>query len=248
MKELYDKAITDASLDELVNFAKWMNEKVGHTPVIVGGWAAYAYVGGFGSKDIDVIFPNDAVMSKVLADYFHCEGYTERRRDFFQKEYYKEVPVKGQKIEIIIDAASGKRIIEVNGTEARIPWAWAGKHSVKHRLKGAEIYVPEIELLLAYKMGAILGRSNLLGAAMGERAAYLRSKVWKDAYDVLSLSQKDVSSEKLVHFLKDSHLDKYFAEINTIVRRYEEDADFAGLYPKYAQKLKETEALLGSAH
>ncbi len=248
MKELYDKAITDASLDELVNFAKWMNERVGHTPVIVGGWAAYAYVNGFGSKDIDVIFPNEAVMSKVLADYFHREGYAERRRDFFQKEYYKEVMVKGQKIEIIIDAASGKRIIEVSGTDARIPWAWAEKHSVKHKLKGVEIYVPEIELLLTYKMGAILGRSNLLGGAMGERAAYLRSKVWKDAFDILSLSQKDVSSEKLAHFLKGSHLDKYLAGIDTIVRRYEKDADFAGLYPKYAQKFKETGVLLGSAH
>jgi len=244
MKELYDKAITDASLDELANFAKWMNENVGHTPVIVGGWAAYAYVGGFGSKDIDVIFPNEAVMSKVLADYFHREGYIERRRDFFQKEYYKEVVVKRQKIEIIIDAASGKRIIEVSGTDARIPWAWAEKHSVKHRLEGVEIYVPEIELLLTYKMGAILGRSNLLRAAMGERAAYLRSKVWKDAYDILSLFQKGVSSEKLAHFLKNSRLGGYLAEIDTVVRRYETDADFAGLYPEYAQKLGEIEALL----
>ena len=136
----------------------------------------------------------------------------------------------------------------MNGTEARIPWAWAEKHSIKHKLKDVDIYIPEIDLLLTYKMGAILGRSNLLSDAMGERAAYLRSKVWKDVYDVLSLFQKDVSSEKLAHFLKGSHLDKYLAGINTIVRRYEKDADFAELYPKYMQKFKEIGVLLESTH
>ncbi|MBI5159169.1 hypothetical protein HY992_03555 [Candidatus Micrarchaeota archaeon] len=177
MRELYDKAITNASLKELENFAKWMNEKVGHAPVIVGGWAAYAYVGGFGSKDIDVIFPSETAKAKVLADYFHREGYIERRRDFFQSEFYKEANVKGRKVEIIIDAASGRRVIEVTGTNARIPWAWAEKHGIKHKFGDAEVYIPEIELLIAYEMGAAVGRSNMLRSTIGEEATYLHSKV-----------------------------------------------------------------------
>lgn len=239
MRELYDKEITDASLKELENFAKWMNEKVGHTPVIVGGWAAYAYVGGFGSKDIDVIFPSEATKAKVLADYFHREGYVERKRDFFQSEFYKEADVKGKKIEIIIDAASGRRVIEVTGTNARIPWAWAEKHSVKHKLGDAEIYIPEIELLITYKMGAAVGRSNALRSAVGEEAVYMRSKVWKDVYDILSLFQKNTDLGKLTRFLKQSKLNEHLEEANNIVKRHEKEADFAGLYEEYTRKMEE---------
>lgn len=239
MRELYEKKVTDASLEELKNFAKWMNEKIGHTPVIVGGWAAYAYVKGFGSKDIDVIFPSEAAKAKVLADYFYREGYIERRRDFFQKEFYKEAEVKGKKIEIIIDAASGRWIIEVTGTKARIPWSWAEKHSVKHKLNGIEIYIPEVEILLVYKMGAALGRNNMLRSAVGEEAVYLRSKLWKDVYDILSLFQKELESEKLVHFLKESRLIEYLEEINAIVMRYEGETDFAESYQEYTRKFED---------
>jgi len=85
LKEIYSSKITDPSLNELREFAKWYNEKVGNYPIIVGGWAVYCYTKGLGSKDIDVVFLGDAAKHSTLFDYFRAHGYTERPK--FRKVY-----------------------------------------------------------------------------------------------------------------------------------------------------------------
>ncbi len=240
MKEFYGKEITDASLRELETFAKWLNEKKGNHPIIVGGWASYAYVGGFGSKDIDVVFPSAASKDTALAEYMHSHGYREKRRSpfAFQKEFYKEEMVRGKPIEIIIDATSTDRIIEVTGTKARIPWAWAGKYMVGHKFGNSEAYIPEIELLLTYKIGAVVGRASKLSTAVDEDAMYYQSKLWKDVYDVLTLFGKDANIEKLAAFLVSCGLGVHFArEAQSIINRFREDSDIAPHYKSYEEKL-----------
>lgn len=211
MQELYASEITDSSLKELKTFAKWYNEKIGNYPVIVGGWAVYCYTKGLGSKDIDVVFPGDTSKHATLSAYFQSHGYIERKRTFFDKEFVKPVKSKGREVEIIIDAVSANRTIIFEGKKARLPWSWAPKHSVKHELGGAIIYIPAIELLLTYKLGAILGRSYNLRT--GFDFDYYKSKLWKDVYDVLSLSQLKIDSIKVRGFLKESNLAVYNSEI-----------------------------------
>jgi len=215
MQELYGPTITDPSLKELGEFAKWYNEKLGNYPIIVGGWAVYCYTKGLGSKDIDVVFLGEATKHMTLFDYFRSHGYKERSRSLFDKEFVKSVKVKDREVEIIIDAVSANRIIIFEGRKARLPWTWAVKHNVKHKIGKAAIYIPTIELLLVYKIGAILGRSTLMKTGLDVN--YYRSKIWKDIYDIITLSQLEIDAKKVDKFLGESKLAEYKTEIIQII-------------------------------
>lgn len=215
MKELYSNAITDPSLKELREFASWYNEKVGNYPIIVGGWAVYCYTKGLGSKDIDVVFLGDAAKHITLFDYFRAHGYVERRRTFFDKEFVKLVKNNGFDVEIIIDAVSSNRTIIFERKNARLPWNWAVKHNVLYDLGNSKIYIPTIELLMVYKLGAIFGRNMELKTSL--ESGYYRSKIWKDVYDVISLSKLKVNAKSINSFLAKAGLDEYKGEILTII-------------------------------
>ncbi len=215
MKELYSNTITDPSLKELREFASWYNEKIGNYPIIVGGWAVYCYTKGLGSKDIDVVFLGDVTKHTTLFDYFRAHSYTERRRTFFDKEFVKLVKTSGLKVEIIIDAVSSNRTIIFERKKARLPWSWAVKHSSLHDLGDAKIYIPDIELLLVYKLGAIFGRNMELKT--GLEFDYYRSKIWKDVYDVICLSKLKINEKSTNTFLAKAGLDEYVGEILTII-------------------------------
>ena len=215
MKEIYSTAITDPSLRELETFASWYNEKIGNYPIIVGGWAVYCYANGLGSKDIDVVFLGDTAKHNTLSDYFMAHGYVERRRTFFDKEFVKTVKSQGQEVEIIIDAVSSNRIILFEGREARLPWSLAVKENILYEVGNSKIYIPTIELLLVYKLGAILGRSIQLRTGLEFR--YYKSKLWKDVYDVVSLSKLEVGLEKVNTLLSESKLSGYKQEILTAI-------------------------------
>ena len=215
MREIYSEEITDPSLNELKEFASWYNEKLGNYPIIVGGWAVYFYTKGLGSKDIDVVFLDARAKDATLAAYFHSHGYIEKKRDFFDREYVKNVQVGDREIEIIIDAVSSKRTIIFEGKDARIPWSWAVKHNTEYRVGNASIYLPEIELLMMYKLGAILGRNIYLRTGLD--FDYYSSKLWKDVIDVALLSKLKIDKKEFGKFMTESGLKKYAEEIMEII-------------------------------
>jgi|GEM_PF-931039 len=217
MKELYSQGITDPSLKELEELAKWYNEKLGNYPVIVGGWAAYVYSKGLGSKDIDIVFPSAASMHQTLSAYFLSHGYTERHRGHFgfDKEIVKTVKSGGLEVDIIIDAVSSDRTITFEGSKARLPWSWASRHSVEKKVGSATIRIPNVELLLTYKLGAVFGRN--INIKTGLDFDYYRSKIWKDVHDIAGLSRLEIDGKKVAGFLKESGLDAHKEEIAGII-------------------------------
>jgi hypothetical protein len=215
MKEIYSPHITDPSLKELEDFALWYNEKLGNHPIIVGGWAVYCYSKGLGSKDIDVVFLGDKTKHVTLYTYFLSHGFVERSRSMFDKEFVKLIKTKDTEVEIIIDAVSSNRFIAFEGRDARIPWNWAVKNSIEYKIGKSTIYIPTVDLLLVYKLGAILGRNTYVRA--GIDINYYKSKLWKDVHDVISLSKLDMNSEKFNKFMIESGLSKYKGEILQII-------------------------------
>ena len=211
MQELYSSNITDPSLKELEEFARWYNEKLGNYPIIVGGWAVYCYTKGLGSKDIDVVFLGDVAKHATLFGYFHSHGFEERRRSFFDKEFVKIIKIRNTEIEIIIDAVSSNRTIIFEGRKARIPWNLAVKHNAQHNIGGAKIYIPTIELLFVYKLGAVLGRN--INLKTGLDFNYYKSKLWKDAYDIATLAEMKIDEEKVNKFMTECKLIEYKSEI-----------------------------------
>lgn len=221
MNGFYPEELTQASFQELINFAFWMNEFFGHYPTIVGGWAVWCYTTGLGSRDIDVVFPDADSRNKALKNYFFYNDY-EETGTFLEKTYVKKIETERGIKEIIVDActASDKRIIK--SLEVTLPWEWAVNHSQKHELEGENyIYIPIPELLLTYKIGAALGRRETLKTA--RETDYLKSKIRKDLYDIASLTRYlDVEKEKLQRFLKDSGIDKHIENFTKMLEERDE--------------------------
>jgi len=217
MRELYSGSITDPSLKELEELAKWYNERIGSYPIIVGGWAAYIYSKGLGSKDIDIVFLDAKSMHQTLSAYFLSHGYEERHRGHFgfDKEIVKTVRSGGREVDIIIDAVAADRTIVFEGSKARLPWKWAAKHNIEKKIGKATVLVPNPELLLAYKFGAVFGRN--LNLKTGLDFDYYRSKIWKDVHDIAGLSKLEIDEKKVVGFLKESGLDAHREEIAQII-------------------------------
>lgn len=91
----------------------------------------------------------------------------------------------------------------------------AVRNSVKHKIGDATVYIPTLELLLTYKLGAILGRN--INLRTGLDTNYYRSKLWKDVYDVISLSKFEMNAGTLHNFLTRSKLYDYRSEIMTAI-------------------------------
>ncbi len=207
MESDYRLDVTEETHKELVEFIQWYNEVQGHVPLIVGGWAAWAYHRGLGSKDIDVIFPGSAAKHVTLSQYFKSNGYAEHREiDSFDFEFTKtRVTSDGRKVNVIVDAASMDRNVQVSGTDLIIPWSLAEKYKRRFSFgKNADAYIVDPELLLVYKVGALVGRDFKRKTAVGFRRAHYESKLWKDARDVLGVFENCELDEKLLGSLLES--------------------------------------------
>jgi hypothetical protein len=181
-----------------------------------------------GSKDIDVVFASDKAKHQSLFAYFMTHGFQERRRSLFDKEFVKEISVADKKIEIIVDAVSSSRTILFEKRKARIPWSWSMKYNVEQKIANATILIPIAELLFVYKLGAILGRNDIMKTGLDFH--YYRSKVWKDVYDSLSLLEYLKNNDIVLKFLEESKLALYSEEIMQIINdNY--DSQMQGILP-----------------
>ena len=224
MEADYAEEITEETRKELVEFIQWYNHVLGHEPLIVGGWAAWAYHHGLGSKDIDVVFPGAAAKQVTLSAYFKSNGYVENRDvDFFDYEFTKARKTADERsVDIIVDAVSMDRNVQVSGTKLIIPWKWAEKHKRKHAFgKKADAYIVDPELLLVYKIGALIGRNHYLRTADIRRQSHYQSKLWKDARDVLGLFENCAFDKTLLaSLLKESKLKPLVTDAKNIASRY----------------------------
>lgn len=224
MESDYAPEITEETRKELVEFIQWYNHVFGHEPLIVGGWAAWAYHHGLGSKDIDVVFPGAATKQVTLSAYFKSNGFVENRDvDFFDFEFSKtRKALDGRSVDIVVDAVSMDRNVQVSGTNLVLPWKWAEKHKQRHAFgKKADAYIVKPELLLVYKIGALIGRNHYLRTADIRRQSHYQSKLWKDARDVLGLLENSPFDKTLLaSLLKESKLKPLVRDAKNIASRY----------------------------
>ncbi len=211
MNDFYYKELTQVSFRELLNFASWMNEFFGHYPTVVGGWAVWCYTSGLGSRDIDVVFPDASSRNEALKHYFFHNDY-EETGTFMEKTYVKKVETEKGVEEIIVDACTASDTRIIKDLNITLPWKWAVNNSQKHKLEGDNyIYIPIPGLILTYKIGAALGRRETLKVA--RETDYLKSKIWKDLYDVASLAKTFQSKIKRIQeFLDKSGINKHMGK------------------------------------
>jgi len=182
----YDRRLTDLSLKELVNFAEWMNRFLGYNPTIIGGWAVYLYnPRGLGSRDIDVLLPTWKIRDKVINVYMVNNEYELRERAFGVAEWVKLLEPGNPESESYIDVCTLQDKNLVHGRQTEIPWSIATKWQRSKRVEQGEIFIPEPESLLVLKAKAAWDRSYDIMKGGGD--SFLRDKVRKDRFDILSL-------------------------------------------------------------
>ncbi len=206
----YDTEFTDVSFEELRRFLKWMNEKKGIYPIIIGGWAVYAYKQALGSKDIDVVMPTDKDHNEMLLqEYFPANGYDVKKDKYFNPKYYvKEVEDKGRTKEIIVDVFIGEFSKEdEEGFGIKFHWEKVLQYQELKEIEGLSLYVPKRELLILLKVIASLERTSKFDKT-GDGA--IPSKIWKDYHDIaIIISLKNLDTKLLRKFLEESNVQQY---------------------------------------
>lgn len=208
----YAQEITQESYREIERLALWANAR-GPLFYLIGGWAAWRYHQGYGSRDIDVIFPNQAILEAFLTEYYVKNGY-EKAGGLLAPTYHKpvETPTGTQYIEI--DAAQldmGPPFHEDSHKD--LPYRLLEKHNQTWRVGSQEVRMPKVELLLLQKVKAYRDRSwDLEHVAVDVgRAAFLRSKVAKDAYDIQGIAPH-VEDWELVGSIADERACRHLIE------------------------------------
>jgi len=195
--ERYSREWTDLSFLELGRFAGWMNKFIGYLPSIIGGWAVHFYnPEGLGSTDIDVVLPDRAARDKVVTAYLATNGYVLRKRAFGEAEWVKELMVGEKKIDHYLDICTLQDKNLVHGRDIELPWAIAMADQKSVRVGKSELFIPGPEPLLLLKLKAAWDRSYDISAGGG--TPYLRDKLGKDRFDILSLLIKcRINTEKV---------------------------------------------------
>ena len=212
MDKWYYKEITEASYNELITLATWINRIYGYYPFIIGGWAVYSYAQSLGSRDIDIVFPTRESVEKVLMPYYNMRGYKEE--GLFTKQYYLEIQTEKGNEKIMLDACSliDRNILHEN-KDIEIPWDLTQHYHQEWKIqKDLIVRIPQIELLLLYKMKALCDRrydlQHLTMSAINK--AYINSKIWKDEYDIKKLSKSTIDKEKIRQIVENTNFQEYF--------------------------------------
>ncbi len=218
-KELYSTEITSESKKELQKFSKWMEKSHGDWPTIIGGWAVWSYYDqGFGSRDIDLVLPNNNWIEQIMKkEYFvmsEVKPYQFEGEFFGEIHYGKPIKHKNEQDDIIFfDLISAETPREDNESlNVVVDWNWVFDSQKKKPIgNDSFINVPELELLITLKMIGGLSRIRTLSRA--QDPTYWRSKIWKDCYDVANLVYHiKPKKEKLKEYFIKTNLTKELTE------------------------------------
>jgi len=181
-----------------------MNTFIGYSPSIIGGWAVHFYdPEGLGSTDIDVVLPDRNARDRVVTAYLATNGYKLRKRAFGEFEWVKELVAGERRIEHFLDICTLQDRNPVHGRDIEIPWAIATREQRKIHLGESELFIPKPEPLLILKLKAAWDRAYDISSGGG--TPYLRDKLGKDRFDIVSLLIKcRIESEPVRRLVADS--------------------------------------------
>lgn len=183
--EDYAVEVTTESYRELGRLALFA-KSMGPQFCVIGGWAAWHYHGGLGSRDIDVIFPDFRTLDVMLRKYYEKNGY-ENFGGLLAKRFKKRVQVGTRTVFIEIDAANVTDHVPFKEDRTRtIPYSEVLEHSREWDVGPAAVLIPRPELLVLQKVKAWRDRTWDLDhvAVNPVDIAYLRGKIRKDEYDI----------------------------------------------------------------
>ncbi|MFH0954539.1 MAG: nucleotidyltransferase [Candidatus Micrarchaeota archaeon] len=193
--------ITNYSKDFLERFLKYcQSRKV--FPIIVGGWAVYAYAQSEYSVDVDFALKNKKELEK-LEPFFEKEGFTKEVNGgvSFVKQISKEGLGEYKLQHIIFDVTfySDKHTLAEN-QKIEVPWKLLENNTIQSAIEGLAVEIPNPELLLVYKVKALADRqyrqAKLHSFYKKLSRKRLEFKIEKDKRDISNLIKKGRLNQK----------------------------------------------------
>ena len=216
----YSQEITDLSKQELFNFMEFVKTAKIDEPYLIGGWAVYSYTKGLGSVDIDFVFETKSEINR--AELYFTENKYKLRIEDADKHYYKVVAEKisgvEKEIEIWFDTFHfGDRNMLLADERIEVPWQLLEQYHNYREIGNVRVKVPAPELLLIYKVMAMIDREwkiadSIERMAVGNRAR-LRAKAAKDMADINGMVENTkVDYGTLEKILSETGFGRYFWE------------------------------------
>ena len=207
--ENYSEELTRESYKELQRLAFWSN-RMGPEFYLIGGWAAWYYHRGLGSRDIDVVFPDSGLLDSFLQTYYKQNGY-ECVMGLLSKRFRKRVKVGSRTVFVEIDAASMDEGPPLKEDPSKsIPFSALKAFHGEWQIGPAAVKIPLPELLILMKVKAHRDRSWALDheAIAPVEIAYLRGKIWKDEVDIRNLTPQINKWSEVWKIARKYHFDK----------------------------------------
>lgn len=183
----YD-SIEDASEDELGAILGYLAGKTGdRPPILIGGWAVFAYNPYSRSIDIDLVLSSKHRTS--LRHWLKRErGYTKKRAHV--DGWHGAVKDMQGLGEVIVDIATFEEQYAFEGREERLNFDLALKHHAQRSIGESIANIPTRSLLLLYKAKAAWDRAHRLNHGASDDPTWEASKLVKDRADILALTAR----------------------------------------------------------
>lgn len=219
--------VPDQSKKYLEEFLPFAIKALSYEPVILGGWAVYAFTKKQKSVDVDVLLKtkNDI---KLLEPFF-VERKFKKDEDqqgnvTFELETTKH-EYKGIILEsIIFDLmlVDEPNVLHSN-KNISVPWELCYEFKEKAKLNGTEILAPTKELLVILKTKALLDREhdkyklkNFTNKQWLKRKDF---KIEKDKQDIKDLFETTINQTQLEKILEKTNFQTQFQEtIKTLIK------------------------------
>ncbi len=217
--EFYDSETITASFNELRKILQFLERLGSPRPTITGGWAVYAYAGGSGSRDIDIVMISEEdIVQHLYNHYFPANNFVVKKIGLIPSHWEKIVQTKGGARDIIVDVFNGEKIWKDEvGLGLKFHWGWTLKFQEKLTIEDLEIIVPKRELLIITKMMAAVARSRDFDQTGHYR---LPPKIEKDYRDVAALTiGQRIDIDFYKEYIKKSEADQY---VNEFLAKYKQ--------------------------
>jgi hypothetical protein len=240
----YSKSWTGLSFSELSAFSFWMNRFIGYSPTIIGGCAVHFYnPAGLGSTDIDVVLPDRNARDLIINKYLASSGYELRKRAFGESEWVKRLAAGERTIEHFLDVCTLQDKNPVHGRDIEVPWSIAMKNQRAQHIGSSELFIPGPEPLLVLKLKAAYDRAYDI--KVGGGSPYLKDKLQKDRFDIVSLLVKCSFDLKMLEgIISDAEFEECAHEAlsravsdRAALKRHNLDTDGASLVMKNADRI-----------
>jgi len=212
--------VPDESQKYLKEFLQFTKNTLDYTPVILGGWAVYAYTKKQKSVDVDVLLKHKRDIIKLKPFFLERNFIYEEDRHgnvTFERETEKH-DYKGIILEsIIFDLML---LDEPNNLHSNknisVPWPLCYEFNQKVKHENQEMLAPTKELLLILKTKALLDRQydkiKLHNFANKQWLRRKDFKIDKDKQDIKDIIETGINQEDLEKILDKTNFKKTFLE------------------------------------